>query len=194
MLLLKISVHFQASIQPFTWAVVAGPTFYLSENFELLKCWTNEVPHPSCPISNCSTIQIVDIFFSLVRELACPPYLLNLFFHIFKFFPMFAMIEFAQFLRLCGLVFLLTLLEFLMTEFPRGFYPVYFLLGLRKKDTGKRAGKKCSSKLSQKNPSIYMGKCHLDNSFRKIKLFVIPRKEKRKKVPLFETLEFLNSI
>ena len=39
-----------------------------------------------------------------------------------------------------------------------------------------------------------MGKCHLDNSFRKIKLFVIPRKEKRKKVPLFETLEFLNSI
>ena len=91
---LKISVNLRSSIQPFTWAAVAGHTSYLSENFELPKCWTNEVPHPSCPISNCSTIQIADIFFSLVQEPACPPYLLNLFFDIFKSFPLFTMIEF----------------------------------------------------------------------------------------------------
>ena len=93
-LFLTFSAHLQVSIQPFTWARVAGPTSYLSENFELPKCWTSEVPHPSYEISNCSTIQIVDIFFSLAREPTCPPYLLNLFFDIFKSFPLFTMIEF----------------------------------------------------------------------------------------------------
>ena len=39
----------------------------------------------------------------------------------------------------CGLVFLMTLLEFSLIEFPRGFFSVYFLLGLRKKDTGKKS-------------------------------------------------------
>ena len=61
----KISVQLQASIQPFIWARVAGPTSYLSDNFEVPKCWTSEVPHPSCPISNLPTIQTVDIFFHL---------------------------------------------------------------------------------------------------------------------------------
>ena len=73
---------------------VEGPTSYIFENFELPKFWTSEVPHPSCPISNCSTIHIVDIFFSLVRELACLSYLLNLYFDTFKFFPLFTMTEF----------------------------------------------------------------------------------------------------
>ena len=93
-LFLKISVHLQASIQPFTWARDAGPTPYLSEYFELPKCWTSEVPLPSCPISNFPTIQTVDIFFAHVREPVCPPYLLNLFFDIFKSFPLFITIEF----------------------------------------------------------------------------------------------------
>ena len=73
---------------------IAGPTSYLSENFELPKCWTSEVPHPRCPISNCFTIQIADTFFSLVREPTCLPYILNLFFDIFRSFPLFTMIEF----------------------------------------------------------------------------------------------------
>ena len=94
-LFLTFSAHLQVSIQPFTWARVAGPTSYLSENFELPKCWTSEVPHPSCPISNCPTTQTVDIFFSLVRESACPPYLLQLFFGIFKSSPLFIMTEFS---------------------------------------------------------------------------------------------------
>ena len=93
-LFLKISVLLQASIQPFVCDCVAGTTSYLSENFELPKCWASEVQHPSCPISNFPTIQTVDIFFSLVREPACPPYLLNLFFDIFKSFPLFIVIEF----------------------------------------------------------------------------------------------------
>ena len=59
---------------------VAGPTSYLSENIEFPKCWTSEVQHPSCPISNFPIIQTVDIFLSLVREPVCPPYLLNLLF------------------------------------------------------------------------------------------------------------------
>ena len=41
-----------------------------------------------------------------------------------------------------------------LTEFLRGFFVLYFLLGLRKKDTEKTACKKFSSKLSQKYPSI----------------------------------------
>ena len=48
-LLLKITALLQASIQPFIWARVAGPTSYLSENFEFPRCWTSEVQHPSCP-------------------------------------------------------------------------------------------------------------------------------------------------
>ena len=40
------------------------------------------------------TIQMVDIFFSLVWQPACLPYPLNLFFDIFKSFPLFIMIEF----------------------------------------------------------------------------------------------------
>ena len=59
----------------------------------VLKCWKNEVPHPSSPISNCPTIQTVGIFFPLVREPTCPPYLLNLFFDIFKSFPVFIILS-----------------------------------------------------------------------------------------------------
>ena len=40
-----------------------------------------------------------------------------------------------------------------LTEFLRAFFWCIFLLGLRKKDTGKKAGEKCSPKLSQKYPS-----------------------------------------
>ena len=83
--------------QPFIWARVAGPTSYLSKNFKLPKCWTSEVQHPSCPISNFVTIQTVDIIFSLIREPACPPNLLNLFLDIFKSFPLFIMIKFWAF-------------------------------------------------------------------------------------------------
>ena len=94
-LFLKISVHLQASMQPFIWARVASPTSYLSKNFELLKCWKSEVQHPSCSVPNFPTIQTVDInIFLLVLERTCPPYLLNLFFDIFKSFPLFIMIEF----------------------------------------------------------------------------------------------------
>ena len=76
-------------------------------------------------------------------------------------------IAFAEFLqRFCGLVFFLTLLEFSLTEFPRGFYPMYFLLGLRKKDTGKRARKKMFLQTQSK--------ISVDNSFRKIKLLALP--------------------
>ena len=66
--------------------LVTGSTLYLSENLKQSKCWTSEVSHPGCPISNCPTFQKVNIFFSLPRELTCPPYWLNLFFDIFNFF------------------------------------------------------------------------------------------------------------
>ena len=74
--------------------LVAGSTSYLSENVELPKCWTSEVPYPSCPISNCPTIQTVDIFYSLVRESTCPPYLLSLFFDFSNLFPCFLRLNF----------------------------------------------------------------------------------------------------
>ena len=41
-----------------------------------------------------------------------------------------------------------------VTEFLRGYFSMYFLLCLRKKDTRKKACKKFSFKLSQKYPSI----------------------------------------
>ena len=50
------------------WAHVAVPTFYLSKSFELPKYWKSEIPHPSCPASNCSTFQMVDIFFHLYEN------------------------------------------------------------------------------------------------------------------------------
>ena len=43
-----------------------GPTSYLFENFGFPKFWTSEAQHPSCPMSNCPTLQAVDIFFSVV--------------------------------------------------------------------------------------------------------------------------------
>ena len=75
---------------------VTGPTSYLSGNFKFPKGRTSEVQHLSFSISNFPIIQTVDIFFSLVREPFCPPYLLNLFFfYIFRSFPLFIMIEFC---------------------------------------------------------------------------------------------------
>ena len=65
---MKICVHLQAPTQPFLEAHVAGPTSYLSENFKLPKCWTSEVPHPSCPISNCPTFQTVGIYIFCLYE------------------------------------------------------------------------------------------------------------------------------
>ena len=70
------------------------------------------------------------------------------------------------FQRSCVLVFLLNLLEFSLSEFLRVFFRCIFLLGLRKKDTGKKGGKKCFSKLSQKYQSItksFKGKCNFSN-------------------------------
>ena len=64
-----------------------GPTSYLFENFGLPKCWTSEAQHPSCPMSNCPTLQTVDIFFSVVREPTPQPYLLNLFLISSNLFP-----------------------------------------------------------------------------------------------------------
>ena len=78
--------------------------------------------------------------------------------------------------RFCGLGFLLTLLKFSLTEFLWAFFRCIFLLDLRKKATGKKAGKKCSPKLSQKYPSIvksFKGKCNFSNpdiSFRMIRI------------------------
>ena len=93
-LFLRIFVHLKVSMQPFIWVHVVGPTSYLSKNFKLPKFWTSEVQHPSCPILNFLTIQTVDIFFSLIREPACPPYLLNLLFDIFQPFLLLIMIEY----------------------------------------------------------------------------------------------------
>ena len=112
---------------------------------------TSEVSHPSCPISNYPTFQTVDTFLLLAREPACLPYLFLISSNIFPCFPETKFASFFQ--RSCGLVFLLTLLEFSLTEFLRAFFWCIFLLGLRKKDTGKKAGEKCSPKLSQKYPS-----------------------------------------
>ena len=69
------------------WAHVAVPTSYLFENFELPKCWTSEVSHPSCPISNCPIFQTVDIFFFLCTrtDLSAIPV-----FDISKSFPVFS--------------------------------------------------------------------------------------------------------
>ena len=103
-LFLKIFVHLQASIWPFTWAHITGLASYLSENFKLPKCWTSEVPHSSSPISNCPTIQTVDIFFPLVREPICPPYPLNLFFDIFKSFPVFIILSIGWHVNYADLV------------------------------------------------------------------------------------------
>ena len=58
------------------------------------KFRSSEILNKCCPISNSPLFQTVDIFFSFLREPTCPPYLLNLFFDIFKFFPVFIMIEF----------------------------------------------------------------------------------------------------
>ena len=64
-------------------------------------------------------------------------------------------LRFASFFeRSWGLVFLylnyFTLLEFSLTEFLRVIFHCSFLLGLRKKGTGRKARKKCSPKLNQK--------------------------------------------
>ena len=93
-LFIKISVHLQMSIYPFTWTHVAGPIPYLSRNFEHPKCWASEVPHPGCLILNCPTIQTVDIFFSLVWEPTCPFCLLNLCFDFFKSFTVLIMTKY----------------------------------------------------------------------------------------------------
>ena len=181
----KISVQLQASIQPFIWARVAGPTSYLSDNFEVPKCWTSEVPHPSCPISNFPTIQTVDIFFHLSAITAKP---------VFWYLQIFSLVYYDWILsigqhvnigdlgvRLRLLTFCIIFPTFLRTGISpdftwifidwvsAGFFPGVFLLGIRKKDSGK--------KLSQKSESIYSFKnkcnfCNHDNSFRKIKWFV----------------------
>ena len=84
---LKISVHLQASIHPFTWTVVTGPTSYLSKNFELpnvgqVKSHIQAVRDQIVPLSRLSIY-----FFSLAGEAACPPYLLNLFLISSNLFP-----------------------------------------------------------------------------------------------------------
>ena len=90
-------------------------------------------------------------------------------FDIFKSFPCFPVTEFVDFGRFWSksatvyillhfssvlVVFLLTLLKFSLTEFLRVFFQCSFLLGLRKKDTGKKASKKYFPKVSQKYLSI----------------------------------------
>ena len=70
-------------VQPFLRAHVAGPIFYMSQNFKLPKYWASEVPLPSCPISNCPTFQTVNIyFFTTSTHLSA-----ILVFNIFKSFP-----------------------------------------------------------------------------------------------------------
>ena len=151
---MKISIHLQASIQPFIWAHVAGPTSYMSKNVKLPKCWTSEVLHLSCPISNCPIFQTVGIFIYCTRTyLSAIPV-----FDIFKFFPVFSRDKISQ--RFCGLVFLLTLLKILLNEFLWIFSRCIFLLGLIK-----------SSPIIKS----FKGKCsfsHPDSSFRKIQWFV----------------------
>ena len=82
---------------------VQGSSPYLTENFKLPNCWASEVPHLSCPISDCPAFQTVDIYFSLAREPTCPPYLVNLFFDIFKSFPVLLWLNFEYWItcQLC---------------------------------------------------------------------------------------------
>ena len=146
--------------------------------FEMLDMWS-----PTSKLSDIKLSKIPDVsiyMFHLYENLPVKPYLLNLIFwylHIFScvFYDWILSIGHVMFAYLgvslrqsifclifrcfCGLVFLLTLLDFSLTEFLRGSFLVYFLLGLRKKDTLKRARKKCSSKCNFCNPDI---------SFRKI--------------------------
>ena len=90
-------------------AIYMGPCrrFYilLVQNFELPKCWTSEVPYSSHPISNYPTIQTVDIFYSLVRESICPPYLWSLFFNSSNLFPCLLWLNFEYWItyQLCRL-------------------------------------------------------------------------------------------
>ena len=63
------------------------------------KFWTSEMLDKWSPASKLSDIKLSHIpdgrhIFLLVRESTCPPYLLNLFFDIFKAFSVFVMIEF----------------------------------------------------------------------------------------------------
>ena len=146
----------------------------LSENFELLKCWINEVPHPSSPISNCPTIQTVGIFFPLVQEPTCLPYLSNLFFDIFKSLPVFIILSVGWHVNFADLSVRLRLSTFWII-FPRfmrtGISPDFnwifidwasarFFPGVfspwpqKKRDTWKKTCKKCSSKLSPYSHSI----------------------------------------
>ena len=133
----------------------------------------DEVPHPSSPISNCPTIQTVDIFFPLVREPTCPSYLLNLFVDNFKSFTMFINLTIGWHVNFADLGvrlrlstfriifprFLRTVIspdfKFLLTGFLGSFFQVYFLHGLRKKEAiEKKNCKKRSSKLSPCSHSI----------------------------------------
>ena len=87
-------------------------------------------------------------------------------FDIFKSFPVFScdwICWICQFWSKSANVYILLhfssvlgvfLLTFSLTEFLRAFFQCSFLLGLRKKDTGKKAGKKCFPKVSQKYLSI----------------------------------------
>ena len=165
---LKISVYLQASIEPFTWTFVAAPASYLCENVELPKYWKNEVPHPSSPISNCPTIQTVDIFFQLVREPVCPPYLLNLFFDIFKSFIVFIILSiwwhanFADLgVRLRLSTFQIIFPRFLRTGISSDFNSIFidwvsekFFPGVFSPWSQKKTCKKCSPKLSPYSHSI----------------------------------------
>ena len=132
-------------------------------------------------------------FFSLALEPTCPPYLLKLFFNIFKSFPVFILLSIGLHVNFADLdvsvrlsIFRIIFPRFLRTgispdftwillaEFLGGFFSVYFLLGLRKKKTWKKICKKCSTKFSPYSLSIYSfkGKCNFcnpDNCFRKIK-------------------------
>ena len=123
------------------YAYVVGPTYYLSENFELPKCWTSKshmqaVQHQIAPHTDGWYI-----FFTYTRTYLSS--ILSNGYHV-NFGDLGVILEMSTFCIIFP-TYLQTsnsLLEFSLTEFLRGFFPVYFLLGLRKRDTGKKARKK----------------------------------------------------
>ena len=128
----------------------------MSENFKLPKCWTSEVLHPNCLISNCPIFQTVHIF-CLLED---PPVCHTCFWYLQIFSGVLPWLIFEYWITcqlcrfrcksatvyvllhlsnvFCGLVFLLTLLNFSLTEFLWVFFWCIFPLDLRKKYTGKK--------------------------------------------------------
>ena len=150
---------------------------------KMLDKWS---PSSKLPHIKLSHYQDSQYFFSLARDATCPPYLLNLFFDIFKSFTF----EYLVTCQLCWFgckcvtiyvsenfskvledrYFSWLCLNFIDWIFGRFFPSVFSPWPKKKKDTWKS----CSTKFSPYSHSIYSfkGKCNFcnrDNCFRKIK-------------------------